>query len=78
MGRNVLKLEEINLAIATTGITGNHSMDGVPPGTICFAWGFKKNNNEIYFTEDDTRKKRTQKAVWYALSRVKEYHQILK
>jgi len=33
--------EEINITIATTGIMGQECMDGIPPGTVCFAWGFK-------------------------------------
>lgn len=34
------------IGIATTGITGDKPMDGIPPGTICFAWG-AINNKKI-------------------------------
>lgn len=30
-----------NVAIATTGILGPDDIDGIPAGTICFAWAFQ-------------------------------------
>ncbi|STX55566.1 Competence-damage inducible protein CinA [Legionella beliardensis] len=42
-----------NVVLATTGLTGEKPMDGIKPGTICFAWGFKgpKTNDIILFSE---------------------------
>lgn len=75
----VFQLEEVNVAIATTGITGDESMDGIPPGTICFAWGFKENNCLYLYSETHlftgNTKERCQKAVAYALTQLKNYHQ---
>lgn len=30
-----------NVAVATTGILGPEDVDGIPAGTICFAWAFQ-------------------------------------
>ncbi|MDP3268268.1 MAG: nicotinamide-nucleotide amidohydrolase family protein [Legionella sp.] len=72
---------ETNTAIATTGIIGEEAMDGIPPGTVCFAWGFRLEKDLYVFSETkkfqgDT-KDMSKKAVLYALSRLKEYHQYL-
>ncbi|MFJ1270177.1 CinA family protein [Legionella lytica] len=79
MARGVFQNEEVNLAIATTGITGDESMDGIKPGTVCFSWGFKILNHLTLFSEtqlfEGTSSERCKKAVFYALSRVKSYHQ---
>ncbi|HRD71167.1 MAG TPA: nicotinamide-nucleotide amidohydrolase family protein [Legionella sp.] len=71
--------EETNTAIATTGIIGDEAMDGIPPGTVCFAWGFRLEKQLYVFSETqkfqgDT-KDMSKKAALYALSRLKEYHQ---
>jgi nicotinamide-nucleotide amidase len=74
----VFQHQEINVAIATTGITGDESMDGIPPGTICFAWGFKSKSEVTVFSETkifkDSPKRLPRKAAQYALSKVEKYH----
>ncbi|ELQ15426.1 CinA family protein [Pseudomonas poae] len=30
-----------NVAVATTGLLGPDALDGIPPGTVCFAWAFR-------------------------------------
>ncbi|KTC93865.1 MULTISPECIES: CinA family protein [Legionella] len=40
----VLKKRKGTIGVATTGITGKKSMDGIQPGTICLAWGIINNN----------------------------------
>src|SRR5690606_27436565 len=30
-----------NIAVATTGVAGPDPVDGIPAGTICFAWGLQ-------------------------------------
>lgn len=67
-----------NAAIATTGITGPEPMDGIPPGTICFAWAFQKNGFITQFSE--TKHFRGERAelrtiaAQYALRRFAHYH----
>lgn len=78
MVNGVFQHQEINAGIATTGVTGTKSMDGVPPGTVCFAWGFKSKNNITVFSETKLFKgasaRLPRKAARYALSRLQKYH----
>ncbi|MBA4697140.1 MAG: nicotinamide-nucleotide amidohydrolase family protein [Legionella sp.] len=51
MVKGLSEHEEVNVMIATTGITGPDPLDGIPPGTVCFAWGFKIKGQLILFSE---------------------------
>jgi len=68
-----------NAAIATTGITGSEPMDGIAPGTICFAWGFQTENSTRIFSEtqhfDGDRPTLRHVAACYALQRFSHFHQ---
>lgn len=79
MAEGVFQMKEINVSIATTGITGNESMDGIPPGTICTAWGFKKGKHMKLFSDTQllkgNRKEICHKAVHHALAKLQTYHQ---
>lgn len=80
MVKGIFQHEEINVALATTGITGDKSMDGIPPGTICMAWGFKNAKGEITIYSETklftgTSKKICKQAVNYILSKLELYHQ---
>lgn len=79
MVMGVFQLEEVNIAIASTGITGDESMDGIPPGTICIAWGFKEGKRINVYSETQLFKGGSreicQKAVSHALAQIKTYHQ---
>ncbi len=67
-----------NAVITTTGITGPDAVDGIEPGTICFAWGFRRGNDVSLFSE--TRCFRGERdelrtiAARYALRRFAFYH----
>ncbi|MBA2657198.1 MAG: nicotinamide-nucleotide amidohydrolase family protein [Tatlockia sp.] len=80
MVRGVFKHQAINVAIATTGITGSESMDGIQPGTVCFAWAFKHNNKINFYSETKCFKgspiQMTKKASYYALSKIKKYYKV--
>lgn len=41
MATGALRDSTANAAIATTGILGPDDVDGIPAGTICFAWAFQ-------------------------------------
>ena len=75
----VFQHKEINVGIATTGITGKESMDGIPAGTVCFAWSFKSKDIVKTFSEtklfSGSPKALPRKAAYYALGKLKTYHQ---
>ena len=39
-----------NVAVATTGIVGPIGMDGLPSGTVCFAWAFQRSGKRAVFS----------------------------
>lgn len=81
MVKGVFQHKEINTAIATTGVIGPETMDGIPPGTVCFAWAFKHHNKIHIFSEtklfNDAATKIPKKAAEYALSKIQTYHQLM-
>jgi nicotinamide-nucleotide amidase len=40
-----------NVAVATTGILGPDDVDGIPAGTICFAWAFQSDEGRSLFSQ---------------------------
>lgn len=79
MAQGVFQIEEINITIATTGIIGDKSMDDIPPGTVCTAWGFKKGKHIEFFSDTKllkgSREEMCLKAVHHALAQVPVHHQ---
>src|SRR4051812_23857465 len=51
MAEGAIKNSAAQVAVATTGIAGPESKDGIPKGTICFAWVFSLNENKIFYSE---------------------------
>lgn len=45
MARGALEVSSADTAVATTGVSGEQPMDGVPPGTVWFAWAYKVGEN---------------------------------
>ena len=41
-----------NVAVATTGILGPEDVDGIPAGTICFAWAYQTEQGKRVFTHE--------------------------
>ena len=82
MVQGVFKHDEINIAIATTGIIGKEPIDGISPGTICFAWGFKKNKDIILFSAtkkfQGSSDEIVRQATQYSLNSLKKYHSQIK
>jgi nicotinamide-nucleotide amidase len=78
MAIGALRDSTANTAIATTGITGPEAMDGIPPGTICFAWAFHITKKIEVFSETrrfkgDRSRLRTV-AAQHALKRFAYFH----
>lgn len=75
-----LKKSNCNVAVATTGIAGSKSMDGIPPGTVCFAWGFNTKENLKVYTQTrhfiGTRNKILKQASEYSLIKIPYFHAI--
>lgn len=42
MAEGALRDSTANAAVAVTGVAGPNPMDGIPPGTVCFAWAFAR------------------------------------
>jgi nicotinamide-nucleotide amidase len=77
-----IKKTSANVIIAITGITGDKPMDGIPAGTICFAWGIKIHKKWTYFTETkkftSSRSNAQLLAAKYGLKRLVALHAQLK
>jgi PncC family amidohydrolase len=41
-----------NVAVATTGILGPEDVDGIPAGTICFAWAYQTESGLSVFSHE--------------------------
>lgn len=79
MAQGALDKSLANLVIATTGITGDKSMDGVKAGTICFAWGFTIDKKNYFFTKtkvfEGSRSKVQKAAAKFALLKIKFFYE---
>lgn len=51
MALGALRDSEANVVVANTGIAGPEGVDGIPPGTLWFAWGFQIDGRLHLFTE---------------------------
>ncbi len=67
-----------NVAVATTGILGPEDVDGIPAGTICFAWGFQTGGIRRLFSDTHrfhgSRRDVQQQAAEYALTQLPHFH----
>jgi PncC family amidohydrolase len=52
MATGALRDSTANAAIATTGILGPEDIDGIPAGTICFAWAFQSDDDCFVFSHE--------------------------
>ncbi|CAH0124480.1 nicotinamide-nucleotide amidohydrolase family protein [Pseudomonas mediterranea] len=68
-----------NVAVATTGILGPDDMDGIPAGTVCFAWAFQINGKRALFSRQErffgTRGQVQLWAAEHALLQLRYFHQ---
>jgi len=79
MVMGALRDSPANVAIATTGLCGTEDVDGIPAGTVCFAWGFVKENRVSVFTRKHrffgSRETLQHEAALHALELLPHFHQ---
>lgn len=67
-----------NVAVATTGILGPEDVDGIPAGTICFAWAFQTEDGRSLFSRQQrfsgSRCEVQSLAAEHALKRLPHFH----
>jgi nicotinamide-nucleotide amidase len=70
-----------NFSIADTGIAGPEGMDGIPPGTVCFAWCFSNGRSRECISETQHfsggREQVRAAAAAYAIDRAPHQHRRL-
>lgn len=78
MAVGALRDSTANVAVATTGILGPEDVDGIPAGTICFAWAFQSQGQSHVFSHESrfsgTRCQVQTQATEYALKRLPDFH----
>lgn len=78
MAHGALKGGPATVAIATTGVAGPDSIDGIEPGTVCLAWLFAINGRCLGFTRTreftGDRLEVQIAASFYALEQVQRFH----
>ncbi|SEP96318.1 amidohydrolase, PncC family [Pseudomonas sp. NFACC02] len=79
MAAGALHDSPATVAIATTGLCGNEDVDGIPAGTVCFAWGFRHDGRTTVFARKERffgdRKAMQQMAALHALKLLPHFHQ---
>lgn len=67
------------VAVATTGLCGTEDVDGIPAGTVCFAWGFAVDEKRRVFTQQlrffGDRETLQHDAALHALKMLPHFHQ---
>ncbi|MFU2325601.1 CinA family protein [Pseudomonas sp. NFX98] len=78
MAMGALRDSTANAAIATTGILGPEDIDGIPAGTICFAWAFQSHGERCVFSHEHrffgTRCQVQTEATEYAMQWLPHFH----
>ncbi|KQV17944.1 ompetence-damaged protein [Pseudomonas sp. Root329] len=78
MAMGALRDSTANVAVATTGILGPEDVDGIPAGTICFAWAFQSKDKHCVFSHEHrffgTRCQVQTLATEYALKWLPHFH----
>ncbi|MCF4996596.1 nicotinamide-nucleotide amidohydrolase family protein [Pseudomonas syringae] len=79
MALGALRDSTANVAVATTGILGPEDVNGIPGGTICFAWAFQTEKGCSLFTRQlrffGTRCEVQTLAAEHALKALPVFHQ---
>jgi len=79
MALGALHDADANVAVATTGLLGPDDMDGIPAGTVCFAWAFNINGRRALFSRRErffgSRNQVQRRASEYALTQLRHFHQ---
>ncbi|WP_431033557.1 CinA family protein [Pseudomonas yamanorum] len=79
MAIGALRDSPATVALATTGLCGTEDVDGIPAGTVCFAWGFVNEHRFCVFTRKHhffgEREAMQHDAALYALEALPQFHQ---
>jgi len=51
MAAGALRDSPAQIAIANTGLAGPDDADGIPAGTVCFAWGYRIGHELVLYSE---------------------------
>ncbi|KTD49768.1 CinA-like competence damage protein [Legionella rubrilucens] len=74
-----LRQSAANVVVATTGVAGPGAMDGIPQGTICFAWGFRMDKTPVIYSQTrhfpGNRSGVQTRGAEYALVHIPPFHQ---
>lgn len=78
MAEGALRDSTANAAVAVTGVAGPEPMDGIPPGTVCFAWAFASPDGLRIFSQTEhfpgERAEVRQAAASFALTKIPHFH----
>lgn len=82
MALGVLHLSDAQVALANTGVAGpGAAEDGTPPGTVCFAWAFRQEDQVHVYHKTHiflgSRNYVRKEAVKFALKKAISYHDAL-
>lgn len=81
MAVGALRDSQAQVAIANTGLAGPGGADGIPAGTVCFAWGYRVGDDIVLYDETQhfpgDREAVQLAAARYSLAAVVPYHQRL-
>lgn len=78
MALGALQRSRSSVAVATTGVAGPEPMDGIPPGTVCFAWAYQSQGEPRLFSATEHfpggRSEVREAAALHALAQLPHYH----
>lgn len=78
MALGALNNNDANVTVANTGIAGPEPQDGIPVGTVCFAWAFRHDQKVYMITEtrrfSGDRNDVRLAAAHYALECIPQHH----
>lgn len=78
MAEGALRDSPATVAIATTGLCGTEDVDGIPAGTVCFAWGFQHEGRLNLFARQERfsgdRQEMQHQAALHALKHLPHFH----
>nr|WP_314639792.1 CinA family protein [uncultured Pseudomonas sp.] len=81
MAIGALRDSPASVAVSTTGLLGPEDVDGIPAGTVCFAWAFMAGQEMAVFSRKQrfsgSRESVLQQASLYALKELPTFHQAM-
>lgn len=82
MAAGALNDSTANVAVATTGVAGPDAVDGIAPGTVCFAWAFQLLDRLHLISETrrfhGNRHSVQKQSAHYAIEQISPHHRSLR